>query len=174
MFRYPDHPNTNRVDPFRDPDGKNPFADPEAEQSPGSENPYAVSAEAKPQAYQPEGYVVSQRGRGRLLLTMSVWGFLATGLAAGTILTTSLISAIMLGGVLMGVSAPLLLGGAACWAVWLMSRADLRAMRAGAMQPDDLTKTRWAHRLSVIGTLLAIAPVVLLIVALILAVLEDV
>jgi hypothetical protein len=81
--------------PFRDPDGKNPFADPEAEQSSGSENPYAVFAEAKPQDYQPEGYVVSQRGRGRLLLTMSVWGFLATGLAAGTILTTSLISAIM-------------------------------------------------------------------------------
>jgi hypothetical protein len=174
MFRYPDHPNTNRVDPFRDPDGRNPFADPEAGQSSVSENPYAVSAEAKPQDYQPEGYVANQRGRGRLLLTTGVAGFLATALAAGTILTASLISAMALGGVLMGVSAPLLLGGAACWAVWLMSRADLRAMRAGAMQPDDLAKTRWAHRLSVIGTLLTIAPVVLLIVALILAVLEDV
>jgi len=174
MFRYPDHPNTNRVDPFRDPDGRNPFADPEAVQGAVPENPYAVSAETAPLSYRPEDYVANQRGRGRLLLTMGVLGFLGTALAATTVLIASLISAMALGGVLMGVSAPLLLGGASCWAVWLMSRADLRAMRAGAMQSDDLAKTRWAHRLGVVGTLLTIAPVILLIVALVMAVLEEV
>jgi hypothetical protein len=54
-----------------------------------------------------------------------------------------------------------------------MSRYDLRAMRSGAMTSDGRGKTRWAHRLSVVGTLVAILPVILLVVALIQTMLTE-
>jgi hypothetical protein len=65
------------------------------------------------------------------------------------------------------------LGGAACWSVWLMARYDLAAMRAGAMHRDTHRPTRWAHRLGIAGTLLAVVPLIVLIVEFVRMILDE-
>ncbi len=174
-FRYPEHPNTNRVDPFRDEQGRNPFADADAdtETARPSENPYTPSEQTQSHSYQPGGYVTNEPGRGRLLFLMSSLGFVATAMAAGGMIIAFLLPEQYLGLILSGVTGPLLLGGAACWAVWLLARYDLAAMRAGAMERDTERKTLWAHRLGVAGTLLAVVPVLMLIVEFIRAIIEE-
>ena len=55
-FECPETRITNRKDPFRDEDGKNPFADEQLPDVDASASPDAASAEATGVTYRPEDY----------------------------------------------------------------------------------------------------------------------
>ncbi len=73
-FRYPDHPNTNRTDPFQDADGKNPFADGEATPEKAADNPYAASPANEPGFASADPYQVVYPHRGRSVFWLGVVG----------------------------------------------------------------------------------------------------
>jgi hypothetical protein len=172
-FRFPEHPNTNRTDPFRDDQGRNPFAEgPSAdEQQPVAANPY-TSGQASRNSYVPTGYEQTERSRGKLLIVIATVGCGFSALAAASIGVGLLVPGISSGGLLLFAAGPLLLGTAASCSAWLLARHELRAVRAGAMPPDDYRRTRRALICGVAGTLIALLPVVILIVWLAAAVLE--
>ncbi len=164
-FEYPKHPNTGRRDPFRDEQGDNPFADdgPEAEVS---ENPYGVSVSPTGPTFRPDDFETTlphRAGRvfvlGGIGLAMSVLG------AAGV---TTCVAIPEASGLWVTLSAALLLFGLPCaFTAWSMGRNDLRAIRSGAMDDAGLVRTSRGHLFGVMGTLVAIAPVVIAIVMII-------
>lgn len=171
-FRYPRHPLQGHSDPFRDEQGKNRFAD-DAADPPGDlpPNPYGASEHAG--GYQPAGYEPTARGRGAMLLSLGLGGCVSSCLAAlGAILTLQSPAAV-LGSVILLTAAALLLGAGACWSVWLMARADLRAYKAGAMEGESEGATRRAHRLAVAGGIIALLPMLILLAALAAAMFQD-
>jgi hypothetical protein len=171
-FRYPQHPNSDRVDPFRDEDGRNPFADADPGDPSPTSNVYQASADGQPASYRPVEHVTSQRARGRPLLLLASLGFVATTLAACGIIAARFVSFDAFGGMLSAMAGPLLLGAAASWSAWMLAGYDLRAMRVGAMQREMEQKTRRAYWMGAVGSLLAIVPVVILITSFIRAVIQ--
>lgn len=165
MFKYPEHPLSNRGDPFRDEQGQNPFADEAPPASAPSANPYAPTGAGDQPAYRPE-YEATLPHRGRIVFRLGLWGCLGTllGAAGGMVVFLTDRSA---GGIELSLWAALLLGGAClAWPAWLMGRSDLAAMRAGAMDREGWRQTRRGHALGAAGTVIALAPLVYLLVLL--------
>ena len=155
-FRYPAHPNTNRTDPFQDAEGKNPFADEGVNPEKTSDNPYAVSAVSEPLLCPADSCVVVYPHRGRTIFWLGMTGC-CSALGAALALAGILAASAIAGG--LSVMCCLLLfivsltaGGTA----WMIGRQDLRAIRAGAMDPDGLRLTQRGHRLGVAGTLISL------------------
>jgi hypothetical protein len=165
MFKYPEHPLSNRGDPFRDEQGKNPFADEAPPASAPSANPYVPTGAGNQPTYRPE-YEATLSHRGRLVFRLGLWGFLGTllGAGGGTVMFLTGWSA---SGTALAFWTMLLLGGAClAWPAWLMGRSDLAAMRAGAMDREGWRPTRRGHALGAVGTLIALPPLVYLLVQL--------
>ena len=176
-FEYPKHPNTGRRDPFRDEQGDNPFADdgPEADVS---EDPYAVSASETASAlrtgptYRPNNFETTLPHRGGRVFQLGRIGLALSVLGAVGVATC--IAFPEASGLWVVLSAALLLFGLPCsFTAWIMGRNDLRAIRSGAMDDAGLVRTSRGHAFGVIGTLVAIAPVVMAIVMMIRSIAEE-
>ena len=90
-FEFPKHPLSDRRDPFKDPEGRNPYAD-EAPATPVSENPYATSVDSSGVSYQPGQHQVSYAHRGPLVFWYGLAG-LATSLAGAAGVATATVGA---------------------------------------------------------------------------------
>ncbi len=161
-FEYPKHPNTNRKDPFHDEEGRNLFAD-EGPESEVSDNPYGVSGQDGGRTFQTGEFETVFAHRGGRVFGLGIMGAIMSALgAAGTIACVLSPSG---AGSLLSLSAGLLILGLPCaWSAWMMGRNDLRAIRAGAMDDSGQRKTRGGYALGMAGTLVAIAPVVVVVV----------
>lgn len=159
-FEYPKHPNTGRKDPFHDEDGRNLFADdkdePEAEVS---DNPYGVASSDAGPTYQETDFETVLPHRGGRVFGFGVSGAIMSTLgAAGTIACLFSPSSI---GMLLTLTTGLLVLGLPCaWSAWMMGRHDLRAIRSGAMEDTGYRKTRRGYMMGLVGTLIALAPLV--------------
>ena len=45
------------------------------------------------------------------------------------------------------------------WPAWLMGRADMAAMRMGAIEAEGKHRTQWGRRLGLVGLFVCVAPV---------------
>jgi hypothetical protein len=164
-FRYPDHPNTNRTDPFQDADGKNPFADGEATPEKAADNPYAASPANEPGFASADPYQVVYPHRGRSVFWLGVVGCccaLGAVLAGGGSLATPSAATVFLAMLcLLLLIVSLTAGGTA----WMFGRLDLRAIRAGAMDSAGMKMTRRGHLLGLASTLVSIGTLAALVVA---------
>jgi len=164
-FRYPDHPNTNRIDPFQDADGKNPFADGESPPEAVSDNPYAASAAGEPMLASTESCQIVYPHRGRTVFWLGLVGCccsLAAVLAgSGSLTTPSVAGGLLAMLCLLLLIASLTSGGTA----WMLGSQDLRAIRAGAMDASGTTMTRRGHRLGIAATLISITTLAAFVVA---------
>ena len=155
-FRYPDHPNTNRIDAFQDADGKNPFADGESPPEAISDNPYAASAAREPMPASTESCQIVYPHRGRTVFWLGLVGCccsLGAVLAgSGSLTTPSVAGGLLAMLCLLLLIASLTAGGTA----WMLGRQDLRAIRAGAVDAAGTTLTRRGHRLGLASTLIAL------------------
>jgi len=165
MFRYPDHPNTNRIDPFQDADGKNPFADGESPPEAVSDNPYAASAAREPMLAPAESCQIVYPHRGRNVFWLGVVGCccaLGAVLAgSGSLATPAVATGLLAMLCLLLLIASLTAGGTA----WMFGRQDLRAIRAGAMDSAGANMTRRGHRLGIVSTLISIGTLAAFVVA---------
>jgi hypothetical protein len=168
-FQYPKHPRSDLRDPFQDEHGRNPFAD-EAAAAPLGDDPYAAPVEAAGVSYRPTDFVTIYSHRGPLVLGLSLWGLVPAGLATAAIVAQVLFAAEISSGILTGSLAVLLIGAVLCAAAWLIGRQDLPALRAGAMAPEGLPKTRRGFTLASLGLLLVLAAVVALVWRMVLAI----
>ena len=163
-FQYPAHPNTNRTDPFQDADGKNPFADAEATEEKAPDNPYAAPATGEPLLRPADAYQLQYPHRGRTVFWLGLVGFCcACGavLATAGFLTPSVIGSAVL--TLLYVLF-LIVSLSASSAAWMFGHLDLKAIRAGAMDPAGLKLTRRGCRLGLAGVLISIGMLVALVV----------
>ena len=169
-FRYPDHPNTNRTDPFRDEQGRNPFADPEDATPDTGANPYAATDRAGEGCYRPGGYERTVPYRAWLLIP-ALSGCVMAILGAAGVVAAFITDA---GGGLQLHAAALLFGAAASVSAWLLARNDLAALRAGAMRTREGTNPRvamrWAYWTGVAGSVIALLPLILLVIWLVQAI----
>jgi hypothetical protein len=165
-FEYPKHPLSDRRNPFKDQDGRNPFAD-AAPVPPPSDNPYAASVDSSGVSYQPSQHQISYAHRGPLVYWFGLIG-LVTSLAGAAGVATATVGAV---GGTASTALPLsgglaLLGAVFCWSAWWMSGHDLRDMQAGAMRLEGQPQTRRGHRLAGIGLLITLATFVSLLLLL--------
>lgn len=145
-IKFPNNPNEGRRDPFSDDAGRNPFADGPAPVA-DSENIYAAPLEASGPAFQPQ-YIATESHRG------------------GTILFCGLVG--MIGGIIGLFGLPIPGFGGACLMIvpWLsltlslpaglMGHADLKAYRAGAMEPYGRSATRAGYIMGVLGAAITV------------------
>jgi hypothetical protein len=170
-FKYPEHPNTNRKDPFRDKDGRNPYAEEQPAGQP-SDNPYEASATDEGATYRVECETTLPH-RGGLVYWLGTVGLASSALGAATTLACAAVPGAA-GTSTIGLSAFLLpLGAIAAWSAWMMGRHDVRAMDAGAMEAGGRARTRKGRLRGMLGTLLAIAPIVYVLVQLLKTLAEE-
>ena len=170
-FEYPEHPNTGRRDPFQDEQGDNAFADdgPEAEVS---DNPYGVSSSPTGRTFRPDQFETTLPHRGGRVFALGNIGLVLSVL--GAVGVTTCVTFPETSGMWLTFFASALLFGLPCaFAAWIMGRSDLRAIRSGAMDDAGLVRTRRGHLFGVIGTLVAVAPVVIAIAMLIRSIAEE-
>ncbi len=183
-FRFPRNPGTQRPDPFVDEQGRNPFADPQPNDGAGpsegpttseTSSPFTAPADrasrgASP-AYRVSGYDTTLPHRSRTLLTVGVIGLLGSILGALGGLAFVLIGYGFSEVVFLSGLAPLsFLSLAASIPCWIMAGYDLRAIAAGAMDADGERGTRLAWYLGVGATLLSLALLSIVVVAIVMAV----
>lgn len=158
-FEYPKHPNTNHTNPLRDDGVSNPFSD-EGSDEATSDNPYSAPAEASGASYRPRGYETTLKSRGRMVFWLGLIGLSNSALGATGVLL--LILAVHMGGFnwIYLCAGMLPMGLALSFAAWLFGSRDLRAIDAGAMEGSGREKTRAGWTMGVVGTLIALAPVV--------------
>jgi len=160
-FNYPKHPLSDRHDPFKDERGKNPFGDDEPNDAqPIDDNAFASTGGA---SYRETGFQATLEPRSH-----SVFGLGVIGVSTAVIGGGGLLLALVAQGDLNATSFSfcalcLVIALITAWPAWLMGRADLAAMRMGAMEADDQRRTRWGHRLGLIGLLLCASPVAYLV-----------
>jgi len=173
-FEYPEHPNTNRKDPFRDEDGKNPFADETSADVDAPANPYAASGEATGVSCRPEDYETILPHRGRLTFWLGLMG-LATSALGGSGVVLLLFASPDTAAIAVSLCAATLpLGLGLSWSAWVMGRNDLRVIGAGAMDAGGRSGTRRGHAMAMIGVLIAIAPIVYLVVVIAKMIAEEI
>jgi hypothetical protein len=183
-FRFPRNPGTRRPDPFVDEQGKNPFADPHENDVPDADGQPSLEERASPftapagrssrdtvREYQVSGYETTLPHRGRTLLTIGVTGLFgailgALGGMASVLAGYGFSQVVFLSGL-----APLsFLSLAASIPCWMMAGYDLRAIRAGAMDAAGERVTRLAWFLGVGATLLSLALISVVLVAIVAAI----
>lgn len=135
---FPKNPLRERPDPFRDPQGRNPFSDGSPPAPAPGENPYAASATVAGAASPPGAYEPWLPSRGGTVLTYGILGLTLSGLGAflcgpGMLLTLFLS--------IMAIS---------------MARSDLAAMKAGAMTRDGRTLTVVGFWLGAAGAIITL------------------
>jgi uncharacterized membrane protein YphA (DoxX/SURF4 family) len=178
--RFPRSPDIHNR-PFEDGNsGKNPFTDSEQAATPNSvaSNP-AGSASSAYQTRVVDDRRPTQSGdydavlatRSRPLFILSVIGFVLSGLSV--LLAVMAISSVdWVDGMFYG--APVSLTTIAfSIPAWVMAHVDLRAIRAGAMNPDGRRRTRIAYWLGCLGTLIGIMPAFASIVAVVFTLLDQ-
>jgi hypothetical protein len=170
-FEYPKHPNAGRRDPSRDERGINPFAD-DAQEDPASDNPYDAPQQAPGVTYQPADFESTYPHRGGRILILGRIGLVLSILGAAGV-TTSYVLPESAWLWLVLATALLLLGLAHSATAWIMGRHDLPALRCGAMDQAGLAATRHGHRLGLLGTLIAIAPVIAALVMLVRSIADE-
>jgi hypothetical protein len=158
-FEYPRHPNTHHTNPLRDERGTNPFADDEPDESP-PENPYAASAQASGGSYRPREYVTTLASRGSLVFWLGAIGVSKSALGALGVLLLLLLPAATASTWIYLCAGMLPLGLALSFSAWWLGSRDLRAIEAGAMEGSSRGKTRQGWTMGVIGSLIAVVPVV--------------
>jgi hypothetical protein len=160
-FEYPEHPNTNRTDPFQDEEGQNPFGD-EGSEVELSDNPYGVPAHDAGPSYQPAEFEAILPHRAGRVFRLGLAGAIMSTL--GGLGATGCALSVSGSEILVFLSAGLLLLGLpSAWSAWMLGRHDLLAMRSGAMDGSGLKKTRRGHFLGMAGTLIGAAPILALV-----------
>lgn len=149
-IRFPKNPNEGRENIFKDADGNNPFGDADAgdEQSTNPpDDPLSSPAHHDQQSYQPE-YAEVLTDRRSLVFSLGLFGFILTSLACFvTWFDSSLICLSIL--FLICTLAANLTG-------WVLGRADLHAMRMGAMSSEGRSMTWYGTWMSILGIWLTI------------------
>lgn len=135
LRKYPGDSDERPKDPFVDEKGRNPFADSEelpANENAFSANPYQGGAGGQA-AYRVGGFQTTLPHRGGTVLTLGILGLLGAAVFSfcWPILAINLFLTL---------------------AAWLMGQSDLRAIQAGAMDPEGRGLTRAGYLLGVIGT----------------------
>lgn len=156
-FDYPKHPLSDRQDPFKDQQGKNPFGDDEPiEAAPADDNAFASTGGP---SYREAGFETTLQPRGHSVFALGVIGLSTSVIGGG-----GLLLALVLQGDLNATSFSfcalcLVIALIASWPAWMMGRTDLAAMKMGAMNSEGLRRTRWGHHLGLIGMLICASPV---------------
>ncbi len=140
LRKYPGNSDEEPKNPFSDEQGNNPFADREetgagATETMASENPYRGGGGAGGSApRRVGGFETTLPHRGGTVLTLGIAGLFGAAVFAfcWPMLAINLF-----------VTLP----------AWLMGQADLRAMQAGAMDPEGRGTTRAGYLLGIFGTL---------------------
>jgi len=172
-FEYPKHPKTNHRNPLRDESGDNPFVDEGADEDAG-ENPYAASAEASGVSYRPEGYETTLVSRGRLVFWLGAIGLSGSAIGTTGTVLIFLASSAAAGTWVYFCAAMLPLGLAMSFSAWLLGSRDLRAIRAGAMEGSGSERTRRGRTMGMVGSLVAVAPVVYVFVQIVMMIAEEI
>lgn len=164
--QFPRRPES-KPNPFAS--GPNPFADSvspaesppapssPAQSSPGKNNVYATQMQSSVQPYRPVEYEQSLPDRSSLVLRFGIFGASLTGL---NLIVAALLAfsgdwfSMMVYCVPMGS-----FGLASAIPAWHMARADMRAIRAGAMDRRGEFRTRVAWWLGSVATMAGVSPV---------------
>jgi hypothetical protein len=157
--RFPRSPDIHKR-PFED--GKNPFADEEpvatGAKSETSASAYAASVVDDQSPKQKIDYEAFLPNRSRTLLTLGVIGAVLSGLSVLMALL-AIVSADWVEGMFYG-SPVSFTGIAFSVPAWAMSHGDLRAIRAGAMDPRGLRGTRIAYWCGCFGSTVCALPTI--------------
>lgn len=156
--RFPKQPLAGRDQWFVGPDGKNPFADAQAPEPPAASSPASEGNIFSP----PQARLSSPAGHYEATLPHRATYVFRLGVAG---LGGVVFGILVLGSILWFLLAELrnlsLIVTSAAMVVslmaWHMGRGDLRAIRAGAMDPSGLRRTVWGTRLGMVGFLLGLA-----------------
>jgi hypothetical protein len=170
--RFPRSPDLGKR-PFDD--GSNPFTDQESlSASPKSDSAagaYVASAVDDHSAKRAVEYEAVLPNRSRPLVIIGSIGALLAGtslvLALMAISSSDWVEAMFYG------SPVSLTAIAFAIPAWMMSHGDMRAIRAGAMDPAARRGTRWAYWLGCLGTLIGLSPAFGGIAALIMTLFES-
>ena len=160
QFEFPEHPLSNREDPFVDETGKNPFADGENHEQP-CHDPYRSRVDDF-RPYQPRDFVTSVRSRGSTILMLGLCGFLTA--CCATLSSTFRSEVWMTPVAFWSVIVSLAFGPAA----WVMGVQDLHAIRAGAMDAHRRHWTTIGCGLGMLSTVASVLCVVYLVASLVL------
>ncbi len=156
--RFPKQPLSGRDQWFVGPDGKNPFADAQVPQPLAASSPAAGGNIFSPPQVQlsapADHYETTLPHRATYVWRLGVLGL--GGVVFGT-LALGLVLWLLLSELW---SLSLIVTSAAmvvCLMAWTMGRVDLRAIRAGAMDPSGLRRTAWGTWMGLAGFLLGLA-----------------
>jgi hypothetical protein len=158
-------PRSPEITPRPFDGGQNPFADDVTTPIPISDNPLQAPVSDDVQPYLPSDYVQSLPDRSARVMFFGVVGAFFVGISliiAAVVLSTALWSV-----ELVYCFPADLVGLAFTIPAWMMASRDLRAVRAGAMDPSGLGRTRVGYWCGCIGTLIGIAPFVLAVMTII-------
>ena len=159
-FQYPKHPRSDLRDPFRDEQGRNPFAD-AGDELPVSADPYAAPATADRATPPADVHLPVYPHHGPLVQWLG-----AVGLVAGVVGAGGMAALVFLAVAEFAwwtcVLGLLLVAAVFSGSGWFIGRDDLRALAAGAMAAEGLSQTRRGYRWAAIGLLLTCAALALL------------
>jgi hypothetical protein len=140
---------------FRDRDGQNPFADAIETRQPASGDIYGSPQAGATLSSEPPPFEPVLVNRATLVLGLGVTGLMIGLVAALAAVIGFAAGGAVSGGLTFGIPAAMLALAAAIPG-WIVGRADLQAMRAGAMRTERRRATQIGHACSVAGALLSV------------------
>jgi len=145
-FRFPKNPNEGREQTFVDEEGNNPFAE-DNNFSEADENVFNSPGNDSAPAYRPE-YIATSNDRKGIVFT---FGLITLGVGAFSISMTyfnELFQALYVTLVFLNLAMAI--------PTWMIGYADLRAMRAGALDRAGIGMTRAGTIMSMLTTCVSV------------------
>lgn len=148
--------------------GPNPFSDESSSAVPHSDNPLAPSVTDEVQPFRPIEYEQTLSDRSGRVLILGITGCCIVGVSMLIAVIVMFNTAIWATELVYSLPTNLL-GMSLCIPAWIMARADLRAMYAGAMDDAGLRSTRIAYWCGMLGTICGAFPFANVLLAIVLS-----
>ena len=148
--------------------GPNPFSDESTAAVPHSDNPLAPSVTDEVQPFRAVEYEQTLSDRSGRVLVLGITGCCVVGVSMLIAIIVMLNTAIWATELVYCLPTDLV-GMALCIPAWIMAKADLRAMKAGAMDDAGLRRTQIGYWCGMLGTIWGALPFANVLIAIVLS-----